>query len=385
MSEEKIAEKEAPREAPPASPHGSVEPAWKVSARSARSVFFAALASLAATIAAAALTGHVQSLWPLFVVGAIATLILFVLAFARSLVALARMARADEPVGYAAPLQTIGVGLMAAFGLFLALMGTFGMARGRQLRKRGKVLLPPLVPGGDWARLTMEGEIPEDVRAAVAARWRENGRTEHASVAAFARLTLDLMALGAPPELVESANRDARDEIRHTDLCFSLAKTIDGRDEGPGPFPEAQSARTLLSNRTLALAELAVDSLIDGALHEGLSARILSHLVRRCEVPAVRSLLHELATDEARHSVHGWDAVAWCLEEGGAPVAHALRGAVAGLPEHPGTDLPPAARDGAWEAFGIHSVELEEEQHRNALASLTARVETMIRREPVFR
>jgi hypothetical protein len=302
---------------------------------------------------------------------------LFILAAARSLVALTRMGLADEPVGAIPVLQAVGVGLMSAFGVLVAFFGTFGMSRGRQLRKNGKVLLPPLSPNGAWAELPLEGAIPADVRAAVAARWRENGRTEHASVAAFARLTMDLMALGAPPELIYSANRDARDEIRHAELCFSLAKALDGEEGGPGPFPEAQTARHLPSNRTLALAKLAVDSLIDGALHEGLSARIIAQLAKRCEAPAIRALLLELAADEGRHSAHGWDVVEWCLAEGGAPVSHALRGAAAILPEHPSTDLPPEARDGAWEVFGIHGVALEEEQHRHCRSSLVERVKRM--------
>src|SRR4029077_13893090 len=116
----------------------------------------------------------------------------------------------------------------------------------------------------------------------VADRWRENGKTEHASVAAFARLTLDLMALGAPPDLIAAANQDALDEIRHTELCFSLAKALDGKAVSPGAFPQAQRVATLPRSRTFALAKLAVDSLIDGALHEAVSARIIASLAHRC-------------------------------------------------------------------------------------------------------
>lgn len=370
-----------PPAAPPAAPAKAVEPAWRGSARDARRALGGAFVAVAITVLAGMAGTHFEKIWPVAVVAMVAAVCLFIGAFIRSATALVRIGLADGPVGVKPTLQALGVvigaGLMAAFGVFLAFMGTFGMARGRQLRKRGKVLLPPLVLDGAWAGLPLEGGIPADVRAAVAARWRENGRTEHASVAAFARLTMDLMALGAPPELISSANRDARDEIRHAELCFSLAKALDGQDGGPGPFPEAQTARTLPADRTLALAELAVDSLIDGALHEGLSARIIAQLARRCEEPAIRSLLRELAADEGRHSAHGWDIVTWCLAEGGAPVAHALRGAAAALPEQPSTDLPSAAQDGCWERFGIHGVALEKEQHRSALAGLTERVRTM--------
>src|SRR5688572_6390900 len=82
-------------------------------------------------------------------------------------------------------------------------------------------------------------------------------------------ITLDLIALGAPPALVAAAQRDALDEIRHAELCFSLARALDGGALGPAPFPEVQRARARSSARPRALAQLAVDALIDGALHEG--------------------------------------------------------------------------------------------------------------------
>ena len=342
----------------------------------------ASIGTLAASLAVLTFGASVSWLANLGMLGVLAAGCMCIMAGLHAVNALARMALADGPVGVMPPLIAVGVALMSAFGMLLAIAGTFGMSRGRQLRKRGRVLLPPLGPGGEWARLPVNGRIPAAVRDAVAAQWRENGRTEHASVAAFARLTMDMIALGAPPELIQSANLDARDEIRHAELCFSLAKALDGRDGGPGPFPEAREARTLPSNRTLALAALAVDSLIDGALHEGLSARIIAQLARRCDEPAIRALLLELAADEGRHAAHGWDVVEWCLAEGGAPVAHALRGAAAVLPAHPATGLPPESRDGSWEAFGIHGAALEEEQYGRARAALTERVKTMT--EPIF-
>ena len=260
------------------------------------------------------------------------------------------------------------------FGAILTLWAAAGFARGRQLRRRGKVLLPPVEEGDGWARLDLQIDAPAELRAQLAHQWRANGRTEHASVAAFARLTLDLIAIGAPPRLIEAANRDSMDEIRHADLCFSIARALDGRDESPGPFPAAQHAGGLPSSRTFALVQLAISSLIDGALHEGLSARVIARLVKRCEEPVIRDALRELAADEGRHAAHGWDVVEWCLEEGGAPVAHALRGALRTIPKSIDSGLPEAALTGAWEQYGIHGQELESEEHDRACAALKRRV-----------
>jgi hypothetical protein len=269
-------------------------------------------------------------------------------------------------------------GFMTLVGAVFAYIATVGFSRGRQLRRFGRVLLPRVEAGGAWSEVALTVDVDDAVRPALARQWRENGRTEHASVAAFARLTLDLMALGAPPALVVAANRDALDEIRHAELCFSLACALDGHEESPAAFPEASRARTLPSNRTLALAALAVDSLVDGALNEGVSARVIAKLAKRCEEPQIRAILKEIAADEGRHAAHGWDVVEWCLAEGGDSVAAALEGALKTIPRGMTTAIPEPAVDGGWERFGIHGRALEGEMFADTRADLVRRVAQMV-------
>ena len=277
-------------------------------------------------------------------------------------------------------LSIVGNFAMAYFGTVIAYMATFGFARGRQVRRLGKIVLPTLQPDGTWTSAGLAAGSRDAAPRGLAEQWRENGKTEHASVAAFARLTLDLMALGAPPRLVAAANRDALDEIRHTELCLSLAASLDGRQMSPAPFPQVHRGLTLPKPRRLALAKLAVDSMVDGALHEGVSARIIAKLARRREVPAVRAVLKEIAADEGRHAAHGWAVVEWCLAEGGAPVAHALVGALRSVPTQLRSELPPAAGDGSWEHWGIHGHALETAEYSAALDHLRRRVTTMASR-----
>ncbi len=273
----------------------------------------------------------------------------------------------------AVPLGIVGV-LFGLFGFLIALMSTIQFGRGRQLRRRGRILLAPVARGTQWTTGSMTLSIDPPSRDALAAQWRENGRTEHASVAAFARLSLDLMALGAPAAMLAAASADAADEVRHTERCFSLARAIDGRDESPGAFPDAARVGARSASRRLALASLAVDSLIDGALHEGVSARVVAKLTKRCEAPEIREVLKEIAADEGRHAAHGWDVVEWCLAEGGSVVAHALVGSLAALPVAMRTPLPEGAVDGSWERWGIHGRALEAEEYDRALVDLTERV-----------
>jgi len=297
---------------------------------------------------------------------------------ARGVHAVVRRRLRDEPLEDGDFAFILGNLFVAGFGAFVAYLATFGFSRGRQLRRFGRVLLPGLRDGSGWTASAVDAQGFAGAPDGLAGQWRENGKTEHASVAAFARLTLDLMALGAPPRLIAAANQDALDEIRHTELCFSLARALDGRSVEPAPFPEAQRVSTLPRSRTLALAKLAVDSLVDGALHEGVSARIISRLSRRCEVPAIRAALREIASDEGRHAAHGWWVVDWCLEEGGRPVQEALLGALGALPKQMRSELPQAARDGGWERWGIHGHALESEEYAAALAQVVERTRTRI-------
>ncbi|WP_394846164.1 ferritin-like domain-containing protein [Pendulispora brunnea] len=300
-----------------------------------------------------------------------------------------RFAIKGPPLGKASTIlfvcSLLGNLFVAGVGALLAMLSTLQFQRGRQLRRFGRVLLARIEEGPTWASVTSTASVEgmaraiedERARAGLAAQWRENGRTEHASVAAFARLTLDLMALGAPPSLIAASNRDALDEVRHTELCFSLARALDGRAEGPGPFPEAQRARTLVGIRGMALIQLAVDSLIDGALHEGVSARIIAKLAKRCEVPEIRAILKEIAADEGRHAAHGWDVVEWCVAQGGTPVLNALRAALTSLPATMESPLPEAAVRGAWERYGIHGHALEQHEYTKARAEILRRLQAI--------
>jgi hypothetical protein len=59
----------------------------------------------------------------------------------------------------------------------------------------------------------LEG-LTSDQRARLAAQWATDGAAEHASIASFARVTLQLMALGAPAGLLADTQRGAADEVR---------------------------------------------------------------------------------------------------------------------------------------------------------------------------
>lgn len=293
---------------------------------------------------------------------------------ARTTWRLTRIDRAERPQGLVAASSAIALGMVTGpLGALTALLTLAAFTRGRQLRKRGRPIFAPLAEDSPWVTgQRCDGEAAPD--AAIEA-WRANGLTEHASVAAFAQLSVDLVALGAPPRLIEAAHQDALDEMRHTELCFSLARDLGGDEIGPGAFPRLTLRPRARWPRAVSLAGLAVESLVDGALNEGVSARVVAELARRVEDPRVKHVLAQIARDEARHAAHGFDVVRWCVKEGGLPVVAALRAATAALPERPGVKLEHGGPQ--EESWGIPSQERVDRAYRlvrHRLLKRTARL-----------
>jgi len=129
--------------------------------------------------------------------------------------------------------------------------------------------------------------------------WARATADEHASVASFARHILQLMALGAPSELLAGVARAMSDEIRHATLCAEIA----GVELAPLPATEAVEAdpRAVLC------------SLIrEACINETIAAAIAAEASTRAS-GREREILHQLARDEQRHSTLAWKTLAWML------------------------------------------------------------------------
>ncbi len=176
-------------------------------------------------------------------------------------------------------------------------------------------------PRRDWAcpgRAPAHlAELSPSVRARLAEHWALAGLLEHASIAAFARFSLELLALGAPPELVRDATSAMADETRHANACFALASAY-GAPVGPGPLPvgDCLSVPTLESVVTTVLLE--------GCIGETVAAAEARELVRRVSDPVVRETLEVILADETKHAALAYRFVRWALERGHA----SLRGVV---------------------------------------------------------
>jgi hypothetical protein len=211
---------------------------------------------------------------------------------------------------------------------------------GRPFLRDGQALTSTARPGDSWR--STEAEAGPD-SPALAAAWLQAALGEHASVAAFARVTLEVMALGAPADLVAGLQRAALDEVAHAQLCFDMVARFGGGAVEPGPFPLPA---------TLSLAttpvDIAVAAVREGCIGETVSAWLAERAAERATDPQARQVLDRIAADEARHAALSWRLVAWLLEEHGADVYDAV---VAALAE-PVEVAPMLVGDASLAAFG---------------------------------
>jgi hypothetical protein len=145
-------------------------------------------------------------------------------------------------------------------------------------------------------------------RAAIARHFTRAALLEHASIAAFARFSLELLALGAPPALVADATRAMADETRHALLCFELASRYAGRDIGPGPLDVNGALGALELPRVVERAVL------EGCIGETAAALEATWAAETATEPVVRAVLWEIAADEERHAALAFRFVRWAVE-----------------------------------------------------------------------
>ncbi|MFT5681767.1 MAG: hypothetical protein ACI8RZ_002679 [Myxococcota bacterium] len=168
--------------------------------------------------------------------------------------------------------------------------------------------------------------LPAEARAQLAVEWRRAALDEHASVAAFARLTLELLAFGAPADLVAATTSAATEEVHHALLGFQLASAYAGEPVGPGDFPLGE---TLPLTRDL--AAFAAATVREGCIGETLTTLLALECLAASTDRAVQATLKRITDDEQGHARLAWATVRWAIDAGGEPVRAAVAEAFAEL------------------------------------------------------
>ena len=175
--------------------------------------------------------------------------------------------------------------------------------------------------GSGWS--VPQSELDAEARSRVAAAWARDAAMEHASVASFARFTLELLALGAPADLVLGSLDAGRDEVEHAVACFALASRYAGKSLGPAGLDVGGAAPAV------DLAGAVGAAIVEGCIGETLSALLAEARLARAEDADVRGTLRRIANEEARHAELAWRFVGWAITSGGESIREAARRAFA--------------------------------------------------------
>jgi hypothetical protein len=190
---------------------------------------------------------------------------------------------------------------------------------GRPLLVDGRARTAPATARVDWADLVPSVDprgLDPATREAARAYWLRIAALEHASVASFSRFSLQLLALGAPPELLDGAHAAARDEIRHASFAYGIASALGGR-VGPSRL-----------DVTGALLSTSIDDVVEGLAREAcvtetIGAAEALAVIDGCAA-GLRAGLTRVAEDESRHAALAWASLRWIVDAFPSAGEHAI-------------------------------------------------------------
>ncbi|MEI9953655.1 MAG: ferritin-like domain-containing protein [Pseudomonadota bacterium] len=195
-------------------------------------------------------------------------------------------------------------------------------AIGRPFLVDGVQRLAPVATRTDWKALALLPKLTEldaTLSAHLAEQWTQVALMEHASIAAFARFTLQLMSLGAPASLIERATAAMVDETKHARACFAVASGYANAPLGPGCLAVERSLGES------SLLEVVLNTIREGCVGETVAAIEAREAAEHACDPALRELLLLISEDETRHAELAYRFVKWALAQGCPALARAVR------------------------------------------------------------
>lgn len=192
---------------------------------------------------------------------------------------------------------------------------------GRPLVTEEGARLATIVSRDDYRDASVDLSAPAPRDLSIAAGYLRDAACEHASVASFARISLVLLSLGAPPSLLAEVHAAALDEIRHAQIFCSLAERRGAPAMGPGPLSLTGV------DLDLSVASFVHETLRDGCIAE---ARALLDLEARAAEgdPVERMHFARIVADEGRHVELSWKMLAWVVDAHGDVARAALEDAL---------------------------------------------------------
>jgi hypothetical protein len=163
------------------------------------------------------------------------------------------------------------------------------------LRRRRRVVeLPEVDPVID--------AMPPALRQDVASTWQRRAHEELRVAAAFAVLSRELLEVGADARVLAGVSRGVNDEVRHAEVCRSLASKYLGADV-PWPAPVVIEPSPRADDRRIRTAFHVVSMC---CVNEAIASTFLDASLAGARAPSARCAVGELLADEVEHARIGW-------------------------------------------------------------------------------
>jgi len=167
-------------------------------------------------------------------------------------------------------------------------------------------------------------KLDASLRAELGRIWGERIPTEYRSITGFSTLSFDLIAAGAPVDMVAVCHRVCIDELRHTELAVRMV------DLYGAPRPSLpRDITSLPADESLsAVAQACRSAILLSCLGETFACTELTMLRDRAVDPVVRQVLTIFLADEIMHARVGWAYVAHAMKTADSATRESVAAAV---------------------------------------------------------
>jgi hypothetical protein len=150
-----------------------------------------------------------------------------------------------------------------------------------------------------------------DTLAGVRREWVRRIEAEYTSAAHTHHLTLWLIQLGFPRELIDDGLAIVKDELDHATLSAEVARAAGG-----GVAPVLVAERLALPRLRSDLREDALLATVElFCLGETVAVPLFKELRSECSEAVAKDALDRILRDEVRHRAFGWDCLDYFLEQ----------------------------------------------------------------------
>ena len=191
------------------------------------------------------------------------------------------------------------------------LSGTPLEAEHQRLMRRRSVPIP-------WDQSTAAALTPPE-RARLAATWTRRAAAEYLAVTTFAVLAIDLVAAGAPADVLSLCMRAGIDEVRHAELAIRMIEIYGGQRVVP---PAGMSSLPDDPKRAR-LHQAVANTILVSCVSETYATTVLTATRDVTTDPTTHGVLTSIYSDEVMHARLGWSYLRYAIDRGGQGVIDA--------------------------------------------------------------